>query len=569
MKSKNAVVIGIICSLFCISCQKGASSISTSSEETSPSSTDIIIPTGLEVNSSHESGFYDNDFYLTLASSCPDIYYTLDGSEPTVDSPKYNQPIHIYDRSQETNKYADLDSLSPLDNYYRPNSPVDKAFVITYQAIDGEEKGPIYHQHFWINKNTYNIKMVSILMDEKDLFDKTRGIYCLGDIYDQTTSDQRSNPYTCPANYNQKGKEWERKANIAVFNGDKTSLLNQDIGIRIQGGWSRAFNQKSLALYARKEYSGTNLFDVPLIDEHLHKSYILRSGGYRDSKITKIRDLLNQGLSSDLGFETQKGEPVQVYLNGEYWGVYNLMEKYSEDYINSYYDIAKKNVEIIECGAVDEGDEDTLDRYQEMVAFFTNTDLSIASNYTIANQYLDIDSFINYMVCELYIGNIDWPKNNVRWYRSIEAGDKVNEDTKWRMMMYDTDDSDNIPDVGTMCTYDSDPFLPNNHWAGGPISDKCDIGNIMISLMKNADFKEKFVSTASQLADSRFAYNDVSNRLNQMKNIYQAPIMKHYQRFVSKDLGETYFNEQVNRIDDYFKNRKNYFLSYINNYFND
>lgn len=568
---KKIVPFVILCSLVCFGCTKNSdSSISEeeNSSEENTSSSSVPVVDDLSVEASHHSGFYAEEFDLILTSNIGDIYYTLDGSEPNTNSLKYTSPIHIYDRSPEDNKYADLDSLSPLENYYRPQTPVDKCFIVSYRAIHEEKYGPIYHQSFWINKDNFHVKTISISMDEDDLFNKTRGIYCLGDIYDQTTEDERSNPYTCPANYNQKGKEWERPANIEIINEDKTVLLNQNIGMRIQGGWSRAFNQKSLALHARKEYSGNNLFDVPLLDEHLQKSYILRSGGYRDSKITKIRDLLNQGLSSDLGFETQKGEPIQLFLNGEYWGVYNLMEKYSEDYINSYYDISKKNVEIIECGAVDEGDESTLARYQQMVNFFIDTDLSISSNYELAEQYLDIDSFINYMICEMYIGNIDWPKNNVRWYRSIEKGEKENEDAKWRMMMYDTDDSDNIPDVGTKCTYDSDPFLPSNHWAGGPLSDKCDIGNIMLSLIKNATFVEKFKTKASQIADARFNYEDVSMRLNQYADIYRPLMPKHYERFVSKDLDNTYFDEHIDRIDEYFKNRKCYFLSYINEYIN-
>ena len=114
---------------------------------------------------------------------------------------------------------------------------------------------------------------------------------------------------------------------------DKEYEFDQTIGVRIHGGWSRAFNQKSFNLYARKEYSGTKTFEKPFFDTEKLQSCMLRSGGYRDTFVTKVRDSLNQELSKNEMFSVQNNYPVVLFLNGEYWGIYLLQERFTEYYV--------------------------------------------------------------------------------------------------------------------------------------------------------------------------------------------------------------------------------------------
>ena len=216
----------------------------------------------------HQSGFYDEKFQLTLLAPLGfDIYYTLDNSNPTQESILYERPIIIDDVSSQSNHYSLMNNISPLDIYY-PEELVDKCQIVKAIAINKEskEQSAIYHFNYFVgfqNKSGYsNMPVISLNINDDDLFDYEKGIYVLGKIYDE--SEHTGYPETYPANYQQKGKEWEREANFKYFDANKELCLQQNIGIRIHGGWSRAFNQKSFNLYARKEYSGSSTIGYKL-----------------------------------------------------------------------------------------------------------------------------------------------------------------------------------------------------------------------------------------------------------------------------------------------------------------
>ena len=278
---------------------------------------------GTGLVSSHESGFYDGEFDLSLYSADnTTIYYTLDSTTPTTNSKIYDSPIKIEDNSDQPNVFANISGISANDVYI-PNHLVDKCVVLKFVAVNDEGvSSDVVTKTFFINynkKNGYdNLPIISMIVEYDDLFDYETGIYVTGKVYDE--SEHKGYPEQYPANYNQKGREWERKANFLYFDEDKSFSFDQTIGIRIHGGWSRIFNQKSFNLYARKEYSGSNSFEKPFFDTTKLQTCMLRSGGYRNIYSTKTRDVLNQELSKNESFATQDGYPCILFLNGEYWG---------------------------------------------------------------------------------------------------------------------------------------------------------------------------------------------------------------------------------------------------------
>ena len=284
---------------------------------------------------------------------------------------------------------------------------------------------------------------------------------------------------------------------------------------------------------------------------------MLRSGGYRDTDLTKVRDSLDHDMSENELFDIQRSMPAIVFLNGEYWGIYNLQERYSDYYVEEHHDIPRKNVLIIKNDEIDEGKETDYHFYEELVSFFQNNDFVESEKYEEAKGYIDMDEFASYMATQLYIGNIDWPGNNVRMYKDVKT-----ENSKWHFMMYDTDDSSDI--VPSKCAVDVDPFLKTSHWKSGPLESDCILGLMLSKLVLNSQFKVLFRTTFVRIGQNNFAPNKVNSYLDEKVNLLSTPMAKNYQRFVNNDYDETYYTTKVDIIRSFFDARYNYAISFLN-----
>ena len=452
-------------------------------------------------------------------------------------------------------------NISSLDVYY-PTEVVDKCSLLKAVAINKvtHQKSDIYQYNYFVgyqNKVGYShLPIITMNLNDDDLFDYDQGIYVTGRIYDESVHE--GYPETYDANYHQKGKSWERVSNFKYFGSNRSLEFEQSIGVRIHGGWSRAFNQKSFNLYARKEYDGNSTFKKAFFNDiHAH-SLMLRSGGYRDTSLTKIRDSLNMDLSQDELFDIQRSTPVILFLNGEYWGIYNLQERYSDNYVEEHHeDVKKKNVLIIKNDEIDEGKEEDFHHYEELVSFFENNSFISDEAYSSVSNYIDVNEFASYMSTELYVGNIDWPGNNVRLWKDVSKST-----SKWHFMMYDTDDSSAIH---SKCLVDVDPFLASSHWKSGPLESTCILGLMLSKLIENESFKTLFKQTFMRIGSQNFSSERVQAYLNAKKALLRTPMVRSYQRFVNNTYDEDYFDSKVEIISNFFTNRYEYAITYLNN----
>ena len=501
---------------------------------------------------SKKSGFYNDEFYLKIYAPSDEIYYTLDGSEPTKDSIKYESPILIDDATKNKNVYSARTDVcgsfiakDPL--YVVPDGLVDKATILKVVYYDEEEnRSKTEHRTYFVDfeeKTGYDkVNIISVSTDPENLFSNEKGIYGLGDTFKKYREENdlaARNYYRWGANFLNRGKEWEREANIQVFNTSKELVLSQNVGVRIQGGVSRGLLPKSLNFYARDEY-GDNRMRYDFWGTGYYPQRMTLSSGGNDYH-GKMLDRLGADLTRDLEFCKMNFEPYVLFLNGEYWGFYYLTEKYDEHYIEHYYKVDSDNVVIIKNGKLEVGTEEDQDAYEQMRAFVETADMTDAVNYQIACSMLDMESFLDYFAAEIYMARrVDWPSSNYALWRSRETSEKAYEDGKWRWMLFDVNTSAFISDIDDHNTLE---YVLSE-------------SQMFANLYKNEKFKEAFSEKIVQMADTVFEPSLVEQKITEYEKLMSEPMGKNHERFFDGD--SSAFHYRADMMKEFAKTRKNY-----------
>ncbi|MBD5528188.1 MAG: hypothetical protein HDR02_07225, partial [Lachnospiraceae bacterium] len=455
---------------------------------------------------------------------------------------------------------------------------VDKATVIKAIVVVNGKKSQLSSQTYFIGLDKYDgydgVALMEITMDPDDLYDYYDGIYQIGNVYDRyiakfDTNLLDSSFHYNNANYAKEGRGWERPAKIEFLDSDHKKVFEQNIGIRIHGGWSTSYNQKSFNLYARSEYDGNDSFLYNFFDQSFNK-IMLRTGGFRDSYVTKIRDVFVQSLVEDRNIGIQRFEPCNVFINGEYWGLYNLQETIGTSYVSAYYGVAEDNVLIMKNNETNTVPEDAI-LYNEIVNFAANNDLAIEENYRFIEERIDIQSYIDYFCFEIYIGNCDSVANNFARWRSLNIGDGEYEDGRWRWLLYDTDDSAGMQ--SWLSTAETDSFI-SGHWSKDPLGENGDV--LFSALMHNEEFKRRFALSFMDMVNYNFEYSKVTSILSELADVYREADIKSQERFrggwsISDYSDDIYtgeytsdvFYHDVAVIDKFFKDRFNYITAYM------
>ena len=343
---------------------------------------------------SSEGGYYPGGLTLELSSKyqSDSIFYSLDGSEPHSGSTIYKLPVTL------------------------TGNVVVRAISIKAGRLPGE----IFTNTYITKKHT--LPVVCISTDPANLWDYNTGIYVLGPNASATS------PYF-GANY---WMDWEKKAHMELYDTDGKRQLNQDIGIKIYGAWSRARPQKSLALFARKEY-GKGAFDYKVFkDKPISKfeALVLRNSG-NDWSQAFIRDALTSTLVKDMDIDRQAFQPAVVYLNGEYWGIQDLREKINPDFLAENHFVDPENVNLLVSNATVVDGSNVA--YNQLISFLNGNTLETESNYKQVESKIDVNNYIKYQLSQIYIDNRDWPGNNIKYWNTNDQG------SLWRWILYDTD----------------------------------------------------------------------------------------------------------------------------------
>lgn len=508
--------------------------------------------------------FYKDTVNIEIVSDKPcDIYYTMDGSEPNKAKKLYQNGIEIKSSTQV--------KVHPIKakGYYQ----------------DGTETKTIVHTYF-VGKNInkrFDSLVFAITSDPYNLYDYEYGILIPGKLRDDFI---RSNPNKQidppdPANFNMRGRESEREAYLEIFEADGKVVASQKTGIRAYGGWSRANNQKSLKIFARRSYDQINnkirygffpdkkaaAGDGTIINAY--KRLVLRNTG-NDNGFGFIRDELFQTLAGQAGFrDYQAVRPVALFINGEYRGNLWLHEVYCDEYFEQHYGEYTGSFEILEGGETykkadeDEANEYAIKDYEEAYSY-TYKDLTNDDIYNKLREVIDVENYLEYYVLQILIGNEDWPHNNYKVYRYYPSeGEEYRVapfDGKWRYLLHDLDFSFGIYGTGpwedNLRKYVSKP---------GEISSE---SPLFSQLLQREDCKEYFIIKTLDLINGAFSPDNLNKVLDEM---HKARLNEHRRMYDTDLIADwvklSHLSGQINNIEEYGYERINYTFSKYREYF--
>jgi hypothetical protein len=460
------------------------------------------------VKFSVKGGYFPGAFELQLSSDYPSdsIFYTINGSEPTLNDSLYKSPVQI------------------------STDYVVRARVLNYRKLPG-----VISTNTYITKS-HTLPVICLSTNPENLWDYNTGIYVLG-------PNAAADPPNFGANFWQ---DWERKAHMELYDKKGVRQIDQDIGIKIFGNWSRAHPQKSLALYARSEYGKGSFHYKFFNDKPIEKfeAIVLRNGG-NDWDQGILRDGLTSTLVRDMDIDRMAFQPSIVYINGVYWGILNIREKVNSNFISENHNVNPDNVNLLENNAsIIEG---TNASYNVITNFLSLNTLETERNYLQVSPQIDINNYIQYQLTQIYINNKDWPGNNIRYWNTYG-----NPGTPWRWIIFDTDFGFSIWDsyAYTFNTLSFAMATDGPNWPNPPWSTL-----LFRRMLTNPGFKNEFINQYADRINTTFSSAKINATVDSLKQLYMPEINDHLTRWA---LSYSNWQNNITLIKNYANYRPSY-----------
>ena len=422
-------------------------------------------------------GVYSKEKNLTLRLKPTDrkVHYTLDGSEPTPDSPLLKDSL-VLTENKVIRTYAEGDSVSL-------QSP-----IATYTYLLDVE---------------HDLPVINIAVNKNDLYDYNKGIYVEGPGYTKEWPHKGANYW----------KPWTKKAHVEFFDDKEDKKgFSVDCGLKIFGGFSRAEAKKSFTLKFKGEF-GHQEVDYDFFDNgtpEAMEDLVLRSGS-QDYNRCMIRDEFFTSLMKEQSpaILTQHYRPVALYINAEYFGLYYIREKIDKNFVGRKLNLPNDSINIVmSIGYTEEGPKGT---YQDLMSFVRSHDMTVPENYEYMRKNVDFEGLIDYKLGEIYSDNSD--VGNIRYVRSTHP----KSDKKWHFVFYDLDASW------------AQKHTPDFYLGVGEAAAKSNVKdhNIMINkLLANKDFRALFLQRLSHHMKNTFTPDNTTKVFDNLVAKIR-PEMKH------------------------------------------
>ncbi|MAO46945.1 MAG: hypothetical protein CL823_07320 [Crocinitomicaceae bacterium] len=344
---------------------------------------------------------------------------------------------------------------------------------------------------------------------------------------------------------------------IEFFTAEGTFIVEASGDSNEHGNDSNAYGQRGFD-YVTRDQMG---YDYALEEELFHvknrdefQRLIFKAGAndnYPYEPGAHIRDAYVHTLShiADLKLDERTSESCIVYLNGEYWGVYEYREKVDDtDFTREYYDQPRHFVDFLKTwgGTWEEyGDGDD---WYDFVDFVTGNDMTVQANYDYAITQLHPLSLIDYFILNSYIVSMDWLNWNTAWWRGRHPDGNAK---RWRYALWDCDAS-----FGHYINYTGIPDT-------GPTADPCNpesMGNIggqghipvLNALMDNEDFFALYVNRWADLGNTHFTCESMHSVLDSMVLVIEPEMARQCDRWGGSVAG---WQSELQQLRDFIDTR--------------
>ena len=538
-------------------------------------------------------GLYDKssiNVTITPTNAGAEVYYTTDGSTPTAASTRYTSPLTLNKTTllRAIEVAGDKSSTITTASYIfvasvlsQPNNPEGyPAEWGQYTQFGGTAVADYEMDPEMTNDATLRPKIIeglkqipilSVVTDKDNLFshennEETGGIYI----------------FTGPPVGDPTGNGWTRQCSAELFGGPQQHDLTIDCGLKLHGGHGRLAEKNpkhSFRLQFKEQYGAKSLkypvfgdsepqkFDQLVLRCHFGNSWQHWSEGNRQ-KAQYTRDVWARRMQRKMGHTSVNALYVHLFLNGMYWGLYNIAERVDDTFGKEHLGGKKSDYDVVkieeEGGSHTEASEGTLDAWNEMLqtAYAVGGQsgvLTPQAAYEKLDTLLDKDNFIDYMLINQYAGNTDWDHHN--WY----AIRRKNNGEGFKFLCWDSE-----------MIFESSNENVVTKRSGAPTT-------IFNMLLNNEDFARRYVRRAKELlADDGLLgqqsvvevwdslYNNISTALYD-----EAARWGDYRRDVPSGYSSTsklytvdgtYTTERNRLLNEYFPVRTANVLSYIENY---